>query len=259
MLAILVVSGVLAFTLGYLAKEISLREEQKPSAYGELPPIAAAKVLAGPAPREAASARRLTMKLVAVDSAGKGAIADLVAAITPGNGSTWIRIDRASPLINPDTQTSLRNAVEIVAGLLNFNLSSVDVFYGIIAESNLVGGRSAGAAIGVATIALFRNESLRGDVLITGTIESDGRIGEVGMILPKAVAAKEEGYRLLLVPPGESEVIQQKEECREEVIGNTIFRECHSMPVKVSVAKEAGIEVREVSNIMEAYALMKAK
>lgn len=257
MLAILAVSTALAFALGYLSREIAVKEALPQ--YNETPAVATPQALATLIPPDSRNlTKSLSVKLVAVDNAGEGAIADLIASMAPGNGYTWIRIDRASPLINPDTQTSLRNAVDITKDLLGINLSDVDFFYGIVADSNLVGGRSAGAAIAVATIALVRNEFLRNDVLVTGTVESEGRIGEVGMILPKAKAAKEKGFKLLLVPIGESRTTKQKEECREEVIGNTIFRECRSVTVEVSVADEVGIEVREVSNVMEAYGIMKA-
>jgi predicted S18 family serine protease len=259
MLAILLVSTVLAFVLGYMSREIAV----EPSSY-DIPAVAASKLLASPTPQELNSlSRTITMKLVAADSAGNGAMADLVSAMTPGSGYTWIRVDRASPLINPDTQTSLRNAVDIVRDLLNMNLTNVDFYYGIVADSNLVGGRSAGAAIAVSTIALVRNESLRNDTLITGTVETDGRIGVVGMILPKATVAKANGYKLLLVPVGEGNTTKQNETCSTEttMVNGVPYKiqQCHSVSIEVEVSHEVGIEVREVSTVMEAYGIMKVK
>jgi predicted S18 family serine protease len=61
-------------------------------------------------------------------------------------------------------------------------------------------GRSAGAAFAVELIAMFKGTYLRGDVCLTGTLESTGRIGKVGAIPQKMKAAWAGGCHLILVP-----------------------------------------------------------
>ena len=64
-------------------------------------------------------------------------------------------------------------------------------------------GPSAGAAMAVGFLAVFRGDRIIRGVAVTGTIEPDGRIGPVGGIPDKVRAAKREGYRLVLVPAGQ--------------------------------------------------------
>jgi len=64
-------------------------------------------------------------------------------------------------------------------------------------------GPSAGAAMAVGFLAVFRGDRIIRGVAMTGTIEPDGRIGPVGGIPDKVRAAKREGYRLVLVPAGQ--------------------------------------------------------
>jgi hypothetical protein len=64
-------------------------------------------------------------------------------------------------------------------------------------------GPSAGAAMAVGFLAVFRGDRIIRGVAVTGTIEADGRIGPVGGIPDKVRAAKREGYRLVLVPAGQ--------------------------------------------------------
>ena len=64
-------------------------------------------------------------------------------------------------------------------------------------------GPSAGAAMAVGFLAVFRGDRIVRGVAVTGTIEPDGRIGPVGGIPDKIRAAKREGYRLVIVPAGQ--------------------------------------------------------
>ena len=64
-------------------------------------------------------------------------------------------------------------------------------------------GPSAGAALTIATIAALKHDSIRSDVVITGTINADGTIGQIGGVLEKAQAAKDIGAKLFLVPVGQ--------------------------------------------------------
>jgi hypothetical protein len=64
-------------------------------------------------------------------------------------------------------------------------------------------GPSAGAAMAVGFIAMFKGEHIQRGIALTGTIEPGGQIGLVGSIPDKIRAAAREGYRTVLVPRGQ--------------------------------------------------------
>jgi hypothetical protein len=96
-------------------------------------------------------------------------------------------------------------------------------------------GPSAGAALAVALIAVFKGHVVRGDVCLTGTLEPDGRIGKVGAIPQKMQAAWAAGCHLMLVP-------------RYQILDNNWDLNHEALRI--------GIKVQEVETIDEAYTLM---
>jgi len=64
-------------------------------------------------------------------------------------------------------------------------------------------GPSAGAAMAVGFIALFKGDRIQRGIAMTGTIEPGGQIGPVGSIPDKIRAAAREGFRTMLVPRGQ--------------------------------------------------------
>jgi predicted S18 family serine protease len=198
------------------------------------------------------------LKLPAVDRNDQGALADLIVERSSGDGAVFVRFSGNSPLINPDTQTSLRTALEVAQRVSGKTLAGKNLYYSISTSSDVVGGKSAGAAMAVATIAVLKGEALRPDALITGTIESDGGIGQVGKVYQKALALKAEGYNLFVVPEGEGKQSVPTEQCEEKTEPDgTQSRECTTVYTVVDVGKEAGISVVEAKTVREAYALMK--
>ncbi len=101
--------------------------------------------------------------------------------------------------------------------------------------STWLGGSSAGAAMAVGFIALFKQDTIKRGVALTGTLEKGGRIGQVGGIAGKVRAAAREGYHTILIPAG------QLNDPRWQL---------------GSLALELNVTVKEVSYIEEAYALM---
>ena len=96
-------------------------------------------------------------------------------------------------------------------------------------------GPSAGAAMAVGFIALFKGDHVQRGVALTGTIEPGGRIGPVGSIPDKIRAAVREGYRMVLVPSG------QMHDPRWNLI---------------ELGFQLNVTVKEVETIEEAYVLM---
>jgi uncharacterized protein len=64
-------------------------------------------------------------------------------------------------------------------------------------------GPSAGAAMAVGFIALFRGDHIQRGIALTGTLEPGGWIGFVGGIPDKIRAAKREGCHTVIVPRGQ--------------------------------------------------------
>ncbi len=68
-----------------------------------------------------------------------------------------------------------------------------------------IGGPSAGLAFTLALIDELTKGELTGgrNVAVTGTIDVDGNVGDVGGVVQKTAAVRHAGARLFLVPPGE--------------------------------------------------------
>ncbi len=190
------------------------------------------------------------LKIPAVDSQGNGVVTRLKVEVKPGEGRTLVNIDQL--LFWVDTQNSIRLAKRVAENITGFDLSNVDLFYAIETNASLIEGPSAGAAITIATIAAIENRTINESVMITGTINPDGSIGQVGEIVAKAKAAKDVGATLFLVPKGQSVQIyyMPQEECKK--IGFMTYCRIEYKQQRIDVSKEVGIEIREVANIEEA-------
>ncbi len=95
-------------------------------------------------------------------------------------------------------------------------------------------GPSAGAAMAVGFIAMFKGDRIQRAVALTGTFESEGRIGWVGGIPDKIRAAAREGYKTILVPSGQMYTGWNLNE----------------------LALELNVTVKEVATVDEAYVIM---
>jgi predicted S18 family serine protease len=187
--------------------------------------------------------REASGDIAAVRSDGQGIIATLTVRIGPGDGR--ILID-TYPLIGFDFQYSGRIAVKVAAELTNTLLDNDSVglqgAYVLFMVSSMVGeveiqavdGPSAGAAATIATVAAIENKRVKGDVIITGTIGEDHKIGHVGEVAAKAKAANDIGASLFLVPEGQYDSYLQ------------------------NYATQQGwqVQIQEVATIEEAAALM---
>ena len=96
-------------------------------------------------------------------------------------------------------------------------------------------GPSAGAVMTVGFLAVLRGDPIIRGIALTGTLESDGRVGPVGGIPDKVRAAAREHYRMVLVPQG------QLNDPRWDLIG---------------LGMQLNLTIKEVSTIQEAYEIM---
>jgi uncharacterized protein len=191
-----------------------------------------------------------SISVPAVDNTGRGVTTQIFVDIKDGTGQALVDVNQI--LFWVDTQFSIRTAKNVAQEYTKVNLSTKDLKYGIKTEAELIEGPSAGAAITVATIAAIKNISLSPNVMITGTIESDGSIGPVGGILEKAKASKEAGATLFIVPSGQSVIVRHIPNTTCQNIGN--FRYCSTKFVsqQIRVQEDAGMEVVEAPTIVEA-------
>ncbi len=196
----------------------------------------------------------VTVSVPAVDSEGNGAVVNLTVDLVPGKGRVLANIDRI--LFWTDTQHSIQIAKSVAENVTGIRLDSYDLIYTIQTNASVVGGPSAGAAITVATIAAIENRTLKPGVLITGTINPDGTIGEVGGIYQKAEAVKRSGGSVLLVPKGQGTEVKYVPVERCTKTENLIFCETTYKRKVVDISEELGIKVIEVSNITEALKYM---
>ena len=101
-----------------------------------------------------------------------------------------------------------------------------------------IDGPSGGAALTVASMAALRGQKLRPDITMTGTIAPDGSIGIVGLIPSKIRAAKEAGFKKILIPAGSFPETDPKTD--EEVD-------------PVAFARSQGLTAKRVETIDQAY------
>jgi len=150
-----------------------------------------------------ASAERGHMRLLAISETPDGqvgGIADLFLEINPGSGRVFLE---TFPLTRVDTQISTRFAKQIACDFADIDCSKFDFFYTITADSSIIAGPSAGAAISVLTFSLIKGIDIDKNTAITGTINSGGLIGPVGGLKAKIEAADKVGLKKVLIPLGE--------------------------------------------------------
>jgi PDZ domain-containing protein len=84
-----------------------------------------------------------------------------------------------------------------------------------------IGGPSAGLMVGLTVYDLLAPEDLLAGRLVagTGTLDVDGRVGDVGGVAEKTLAAVDAGYDVLLVPASSLEVAERAAAGRLRVVG----------------------------------------
>jgi uncharacterized protein len=192
------------------------------------------------------------MIVPAVDDQGKGVPTNLRVDVREGSGKVLANIDQL--LFITDTQQSIQIARYVAQNLTGRDTSSVDIIYSVTVPTNvsIVGGPSAGAALTIATIAALQGKQLKEGVSITGTINPDGSIGDVGGVTEKAKAAKVRGISLFLVPVGEGTetLVNPVERCHPEP-GYTYCETVYERST-INVGSTIGLDVREIKDVREA-------
>lgn len=193
------------------------------------------------------------ISILAVTPRGEGIYSIGEAEIRQGKGRVLFNLN---PFVEPDTQYSVETAAKVAEKLTGKDLSKMDVIFTVKnVNAQLVGGPSAGAAFALAAIAAIEKKKIKNDVTITGTIQENGNIGEIGGIIEKAKAAGESGKKLFLVPFGQKTVYYYERQLEEKDFGGIIIQRINYVPKKINLndyTKQWNMQTIEVKNIAEA-------
>ncbi|MCE8422877.1 MAG: hypothetical protein J5U19_11130 [Candidatus Methanoperedens sp.] len=143
--------------------------------------------------------------VLAVDENDIGHVIPLEVIIKEGKSNLFLNV--ANVLVDESMQSSAQIAIFVARGVTRTSLIDKDVLINIkspLQEGKLaISGGSAGGAIAIAAIAAMEGKAPRNDVLMTGTINEDHSIGKIGAPRAKGIAARDNGAKLFLVPPGQ--------------------------------------------------------
>jgi predicted S18 family serine protease len=127
----------------------------------------------------------------------KGILSLFYLNVTTGNGV--VKISGPS-YVDGSTLSSAQIGVAYACKYLGLNMSDYNFSY-IIEDKNVsVSGPSGGLAFTLDAISALSHKPLLHNFTLTGTISSDGSVGEVGGIYDKVAAAKMHNLKFMLVP-----------------------------------------------------------
>ncbi|MFH0973931.1 MAG: S16 family serine protease [Candidatus Micrarchaeota archaeon] len=255
-LAALLAVFILGFGLGFVAMLASPQAQQPQQSFPTICPKAECPV-ASPVPSLASLPEQTlssTLRVLAVRSdTGQGAIGNVTVEIRPGKGRVLVN---TNPFVEPDTQQSADTAARYAAAFTKKSIADRDVIYSFESPGQLVGGPSAGAAMTIATIAALEGKTPKRDVAMTGTIDSDGKIGFIGGVIEKADAAAADGVKLFLVPKGQEILQYYREREEQQQQGRFTVVRRYYVPVQLDVNNyttgEYGMTTRGVATASEA-------
>jgi predicted S18 family serine protease len=195
--------------------------------------------------------------IVAVSSYDNSGVLGLAEVeIYPGKGRILLN---TNPFVEPDTQQSAETAAGVAAAFTEKNLSDRDIILSFNITGELVGGPSAGASITAAMIAAIENRQVNRNIVVTGTIEPDSSIGQIGGVLEKAQAAAENNMTMFLVPKGQGTVTYYEMQTEERRIGRFVYQQVYYVPRSVDVnnyTMQWGMATKEVSSIEDVVEYM---
>lgn len=143
--------------------------------------------------------------VIGVDEDDIGHVIPLEVIIKEGKGNLFLNV--ANVLVDESMQSSAQIAIRVAREATRTSLTDKDVLINIKSPAQegqlTISGGSAGGAIAIAAIAAMMGKPPLDYVLMTGTINTDHSIGKIGAPRAKGIAARENGAKLFLVPPGQ--------------------------------------------------------
>lgn len=117
--------------------------------------------------------------------------------VKPGTGNIYTNLNKLEEL---DTQISIINSQKIACRIFDLDCQNYDFYYTFEGPALILKGPSASSAIAVLVSKTLNNQKVSDDVVITGSLNSGGIIGNVGGIEQKVKVAEEEGFEKVLIP-----------------------------------------------------------
>ncbi len=136
----------------------------------------------------------------AIGEDGKGTlVAFSLHAFAGGKGRLLVNVKEAA--FKPDVEHALRQSAAAAESYLGVQLNHYDLLLEVQDSSNIreVSGESAGALFSAAVVALMSNHKLRSDTIVSASLDAEGKMGPVGGIEEKILAASQQGKRVFLV------------------------------------------------------------
>jgi predicted S18 family serine protease len=178
----------------------------------------------------------------------EGSLLNVTVEIVPGRGRVLVN---TTPLMGEVFQDAANTAAYVAARKTGRDLSGSDMIVSIVAEDEVpaVDGGSAGALMTLLLISAIDGEQPDEDVILTGTVDQDGRVGAIGGVVEKATAAKEAGKRLFLLPRENAELVRYTEQTRDYYGYTVVQRVPERVDAKEYIESEIGIRVEYVDTI----------
>lgn len=151
-------------------------------------------------------------RLLAVDGAPLGNVADLSAALDGKEPGDLVEIMLERPEVGPLTVTveltsSPDEPERTIVGFLPFDTQRVELPFELDIDTGEIGGPSAGLAFTLALIDELTPGELTGgqNIAVTGSIELNGSVGAIGGLRQKASAVAQAGVDVFIVPASQGE------------------------------------------------------
>lgn len=183
----------------------------------------------------------------------QGSILKITVEIRDGSG--LVLVNTAIPT-GVDFQSSAHTAVMVAQNVTGIDLSKKDVIFSVSSGNNqdlqAVDGGSAGGAMTVLLVSELLGKQINNQVLMTGTIQPDGTIGQIGAADVKADAAGQYGAKIFLVPQGQA--ISTVQNCTEKNEGPITYQTCttEQEPLSPLMESKYGMKVIEINTIQDA-------
>lgn len=179
----------------------------------------------------------------------EGALLNISVEIRPGKGRVLVQ---TTPLMGIVFQDAANTAVFVAENKTGRQMSGSDIIFSITAPDKVPGvdGPSAGALMTLLTIsAIDNNTKLNKSITLTGTIDNEGNIGQIGGVLEKAQAAKAGGKTLFLIPRENSQLVTYKYVEKKFGGFTVIEQKPEIVDAKEYIEKEVGINIEYVDTI----------
>ncbi|MDE1826489.1 MAG: hypothetical protein KGH83_02725 [Thaumarchaeota archaeon] len=183
----------------------------------------------------------------------QGSILKITVEIRDGTG--LVLVNTAIPT-GVDFQSSAHTAVMVAQNVTGIDLSKKDVIFSVSSGNNqdlqAVDGGSAGGAMTVLLVSELLGKQINNQVLMTGTIQPDGTIGQIGEADVKADAAGQHGAKIFLVPRGQA--VSSVQNCSEKNEGPVTYQTCttEQKPLSPIMESKYGMRVIEINTIQDA-------